>query len=79
MNAHRQEAIITEDRTLHLRNLPFGEGQSVKVIVLANDDNQKVPETDAKVSVPPSEWEQASLSSLREVWDNADDATYDNV
>lgn len=34
MQAHRAEAILSEDGTLTLRDLPFRRGESVEVIVL---------------------------------------------
>ena len=34
MTAHREDAVLTEDGTLVLKNLPFHAGESVEVIVL---------------------------------------------
>ncbi len=35
MLAHRIEAIITQDKTLTLQNLPFQSGEQVEVIILS--------------------------------------------
>lgn len=51
MNAHKVEAILTEDGTLMLRGLPFHAGDAVEVIILEakNSQSQEVlpsqPET----------------------------------
>lgn len=34
MKAHRIEAILTENGTLNLKNLPFKAGDSVEIIIL---------------------------------------------
>lgn len=34
MNVHRTETIISQDRTLILKDLPFRVGESVEVIIL---------------------------------------------
>ncbi|MEC4984160.1 MAG: hypothetical protein SAJ37_00345 [Oscillatoria sp. PMC 1068.18] len=34
MKAHRIETTITENGTLHLKNLPFKSGETVEIIVL---------------------------------------------
>ncbi len=34
MNAHRVETVISQDRTLMLKDLPFRVGESVEVLIL---------------------------------------------
>ncbi len=41
MNAHKVEAIITEDGTLMLRDLPFHAGDAVEVIILEAKNSQR--------------------------------------
>ncbi|MEH2239951.1 hypothetical protein [Nostoc sp.] len=50
MNAHKVEAVLTEDGTLILRGLPFHAGDAVEVIIL----EAKTPQPQ---EVPPSQLE----------------------
>lgn len=40
MLAHRIEAIITQDKTLTLQNLPFQPGEHVEVIILSRQQGE---------------------------------------
>ncbi|MEH2023254.1 hypothetical protein [Nostoc sp.] len=50
MNAHKVEAVLSEDGTLILRGLPFHAGDAVEVIIL----EAKTPQPQ---EVPPSQLE----------------------
>ena len=73
MNAHRVETILTEDRKLTLEDLPFRVGDAVEVIVL---ERAAPGEAEAE---QVADWLAASNRSLREVWDNDEDAVYDRL
>ncbi len=79
MNAHRVETTIAKDRTLLLQDLPFGAGQAVEVIVLASDENPSSSVAAKQSDMSANEWETASHAALKGVWDNEDDAVYDNL
>lgn len=48
MQAHRVEAIVKDDLSLTLRDLPFASGDAVEIIVL--------PLTGTKKAVDPNAW-----------------------
>ena len=78
MTAYRQNATVTQDCTVVLNDLPFTAGQIVEVIVLS----EEIPASPS--SDPNSDAEYAFLSGmsktvLRELWDNEEDAVYDNL
>ncbi|WP_413171845.1 hypothetical protein [Anabaena azotica] len=49
MNAHKVEAVLTEDGTLMLRGLPFHAGDAVEVIIL----EAKTPQTQEALPTQP--------------------------
>ena len=67
MNAHKVEAVLTEDGTLMLRGLPFHAGDAVEVIIL----EAKTPQHPV---APPSQGE-TNLYHLRRKVVRYDDPT----
>jgi len=61
-----------KDGELILKDLPVKEGVPVEVIILSVREG----ETEATLV---ADWLEASLLSLREVWDNEEDAIYDRL
>jgi hypothetical protein len=61
-----------KDGELILKDLPVRKGISVEVIILSAREG----ETEAALV---ADWLGASLPSLREVWDNEEDAIYDQL
>ena len=78
MNAHRLETTLTEKGTLTLTDLPFAAGARVEVIVMEHAATSSGDSQNGEAEAV-SDWLAASQKSLREVWDNDDDAVYDHL
>jgi hypothetical protein len=92
MNAHKLEAVLSEDGRLTLDGLPFQAGEVVEVIVLANAAfkaktngtsvcfPQSSGSTDQISSESSGQEYFASISDMMEEWESeADEAAYQNL
>lgn len=76
MNAHRIETVLTDEWIVTLRGLPFKSGTALEIIILERDNGT---EKDAGEAEHVAEWLNASKRSLQDVWDNDEDAVYNNL
>jgi hypothetical protein len=90
MNAHRLEAVLSEDGQLLLNGLPFLAGDTVEVIVLAETPRiggSVVAESQGEAAALSSitgfssdRMYLASISNMMEEWGSeADEAAYQNL
>lgn len=88
MNAHRLEAVMSQDGQLLLSGLPFLAGDMIEVIILAETPRtrggaESQEATDASSSVTGVYSDQiylASISNMMEEWGSeADEAAYKNL
>jgi hypothetical protein len=90
MNAHRLEAVMSQDGQLLLSGLPFLAGDTVEVIVLAETSRTRggvgaESQGDAAASSPVTGVSSdrmylASISNMMEEWESeADEAAYQNL
>jgi hypothetical protein len=91
MNAHRLEAVMSQDGQLLLSGLPFRAGDAVEVIILAESlfqtRNGKSPESQKNVAslspvtgISSDQVYLASISNMMEEWgSDADEAAYKDL
>jgi hypothetical protein len=75
MNAHKLEAVLSQDGQLLINGLPFCAGDAVEVIVLAQTTLKSRNSLDTSENVY-----LAGISGMMEEWESeADEAAYQNL
>lgn len=75
MNAHKLEAVLSQDGQLLLNNLPFCAGDVVEVIVLAQTTLKHQTRVDASENIY-----LAGISGMMEEWESeADESAYQDL